>query len=94
MAIDIICELFLRGPQTPGELRYRTERLSKFVDVNAVEAELTSLMAREESLVVKLTRELGKRESRYSHQFSGLPQLSTLSNTESDKFETELSDRE
>ncbi|MEQ1484291.1 DUF480 domain-containing protein [Methyloglobulus sp.] len=93
-ATGIICELFLRGPQTPGELRNRTERLCKFDDVNEVEAELASLMARDEPLVAKLPREPGKRESRYAHLFSGLPQSSTLSTTESDKIETDASDRE
>jgi len=93
-AIGIICELFLRGPQTPGELRNRTERLCQLKDVNEVEAELASLMAREEPFVVKLPREPGKREARYAHLFSGPPQLFSLSTTESDKFETEVSDRE
>jgi uncharacterized protein len=93
-ATGIICELFLRGPQTPGELRNRTERLCKFEDVNEVEAELASLMAREEPLVVKLPREPGKRESRYAHLFSGLPQPSNVSTTESDEVETDVSDRE
>ena len=93
-ATGIICELFLRGPQTPGELRNRTERLCKFEDVNEVEAELASLMAREEPLVAKLPREPGKRESRYVHLFSGKPQSSMLSTTESDEIETEVTDRE
>ncbi len=93
-ATGIICELFLRGPQTPGELRNRTERLCKFDDVDEVEAELASLMARDEPLVVKLPREPGKRESRYAHLFSGLPQLSTVPTTEIDVTETEVSDRE
>lgn len=91
-ATAIVCELFLRGPQTPGELRNRTERLCKFQDVNDVEAELASLMAREEPLVAKLPREPGKRESRYAHLFSGKPQSSILSTTESD--EIEVTDRE
>jgi uncharacterized protein len=93
-ATGIICELFLRGPQTPGELRSRTERLCKFEDVNEVEAELASLMAREEPLVVKLAREPGKRESRYAHLFSGSPQSSTLSITDSDEIDTKVSERE
>jgi uncharacterized protein len=93
-ATGIICELFLRGPQTPGELRNRTERLCKFDDVNKVEAELASLMARDEPLVVKLAREPGKRESRYAHLFSDLPQSFTLSITESEKTEAKVSDRE
>ncbi len=90
----IICELFLRGPQTPGELRSRTERLCEFDDVNKVEAELISLMAREEPLVAKLPRQPGKRESRYAHLFSGLPESSTFSITETDEIVTETSDRE
>lgn len=93
-ATAIICELFLRGPQTPGELRSRTERLCKFDDVGEVEAELASLMARDEPFVVKLAREPGKRESRYAHLFSGLPQSPNLSTTESDGIKTESSDRE
>lgn len=93
-ATGIICELFLRGPQTPGELRSRTERLCKFEDVNEVEAELANLMARDEPLVVKLARESGKRESRYAHLFSDLPQSSTLASSESEASESQPSDRE
>jgi len=70
-AVGIVCELLLRGPQTPGELRTRCERLCKFTDVSEVEAELDKLAAREQPLVVKLPREPGKRESRYAHLFSG-----------------------
>ncbi len=70
-AVALVCELLLRGPQTPGELRTRAERLCKFTDVAEVEAELDKLMAREPPLVAKLPREPGKRESRYVHLFSG-----------------------
>ena len=70
-ALAIVCELLLRGPQTPGELRTRCERLCKFADANEVEAELDKLAAREEPLVAKLPREAGKREARYAHLFSG-----------------------
>jgi len=93
-ATAIICELFLRGPQTPGELRNRTERLCKFEDVDDVETELESLMARDEPLVAKLPREPGKRESRYAHLFSGLPQPSTVPAKDSGKIETKASDRD
>jgi len=86
--------LFLRGPQTPGELRSRTERLCKFDDVNEVEAELENLMAREEPLVVKLPREPGKREARYAHLFSGIPQISSLPAMAIDEIEPEVFDRE
>jgi len=68
----IICVLLLRGPQTPGELRTRTQRLCKFRDVDEVEATLKQLMARDDGpFVSRLPREAGRRESRYAHLFSG-----------------------
>lgn len=70
--LGIICTLFLRGPQTPGELRSRTNRLCEFSDVGEVDAVLQRLSEREsQPLVVRLERESGKRESRYAHLFSG-----------------------
>lgn len=64
----IICVLLLRGPQTPGELRTRTNRLADFSDVNEVELALTQLQNLSGlTLVRKLAREPGKRESRYTH---------------------------
>ena len=92
-ALGIVCELFLRGPQTAGELRTRTERLCKFSDVAEVEAELESLMARDEPLVMKLPREPGKRESRFVHLFSGIPQTHTLSAQEGEESAATDSDR-
>ncbi|WP_415891429.1 YceH family protein [Neptuniibacter sp. SY11_33] len=71
--LAVICVLFLRGPQTPGELRTRTNRLCEFKDVSEVEATLTSLADHPMgSLVQRLVREPGKRESRYVHLFSGV----------------------
>ncbi|MDO8790058.1 MAG: DUF480 domain-containing protein [Sulfuritalea sp.] len=72
--LGIICELFLRGPQTPGELRSHASRLCRFEDVTEVEAVLNQLAGREDGpYVVRLAREPGKRESRYAHLFSGDP---------------------
>lgn len=68
--LGILCELLLRGPQTPGELRSRTNRLCNFDDVTQVEAVLTRL-AEQGPYVVRLSREPGKRESRYAHLFGG-----------------------
>lgn len=69
--LAIICVLLLRGPQTPGELRTRTDRLCKFNDVHEVEAALQRLMERNGGpLVARLPREPGKRESRYMQLFS------------------------
>jgi uncharacterized protein len=70
--LGIVCELFLRGPQTPGELRSRAGRLCRFGDVTEVEAVLSVLASREDGpYVMRLAREPGKRESRYAHLFSG-----------------------
>lgn len=63
----IICVLFLRGPQTPGELRTRNNRLCEFVDVSEVDQVLKSMSTREQPLVQQLPREAGKRESRWMH---------------------------
>lgn len=70
--LAIVCELLLRGAQTPGELRSRAARMSMFSDVSEVEAALTRLSEREDGpFVLRLAREPGRRESRYAHLFSG-----------------------
>lgn len=70
--LAIVCELLLRGPQTPGELRSRAARLCPFKDVTEVESVLEMLATREDGpFVVRLPREPGKRESRYAHLLGG-----------------------
>ncbi|MCG7896837.1 MAG: DUF480 domain-containing protein [Candidatus Thiodiazotropha weberae] len=70
--LAVVCVLLLRGAQTPGELRSRTNRLCEFEDVHETESVLEQLMQREEGPFVKrLGREPGKRESRYAHLFCG-----------------------
>ncbi len=70
--LGIVCVLLLRGPQTPGELRTRTERLCKFQDIHEVESTLDQLMQRDDGpFVAKLPREPGKRETRFAHLFGG-----------------------
>ena len=72
--LAVVCELFLRGAQTPGELRSRASRLCPFGDVSEVEAVLQRLASREDGpFVQRLAREPGRRESRYAHLFSGAP---------------------
>ncbi len=74
--LGILCVMLLRGPQTPGELRTRTNRLCDFADSDEVEATLQSLMQREDGpFVARLARAPGSRESRYAHLFSGAPTL-------------------
>jgi len=73
----IICVLLLRGPQTPGELRTRTNRLADFSDVGEVENALNQLQdLNGQTLVKKLAREPGKRESRYLHLLSDIDENS------------------
>jgi uncharacterized protein YceH (UPF0502 family) len=68
----ILCELLLRGPQTPGELRTHAARLAPLHDVGEVETELEELATRPDGpFVARLAREPGRRESRYMHLFSG-----------------------
>lgn len=77
--LAIVCELFLRGPQTPGELRSHAGRLAHFADALQVEATLEALATREDGpYVMRLPREPGKRESRYAHLFSGEVDMAAL----------------
>ena len=70
--VAVIATLLLRGAQTPGELRTRTNRMHEFNDVSEVEEVLQQLTTREDGpFVVRLPREPGKRESRFMHLFSG-----------------------
>lgn len=69
--IAVLCVLLLRGPQTPGELRTRTERLYSFEDLEGVHSALHHLMRREPPLAKVLPRQPGTKESRYMHLFSG-----------------------
>ncbi|WP_200804686.1 YceH family protein [Ferrimonas marina] len=78
----IVCVLLLRGPQTPGELRSRTNRLCQFDDVSQVEAVLKQMA--EQGYVVQLPREAGKRESRYAHLFSGEVEMVTTADVAAD----------
>ncbi len=68
----MLCELMVRGPQTLGELRTRTERMHRFDDLSEVE----SVIERMPELVVKLPRRPGEKEARYAHLLSGPPAVS------------------
>ena len=67
----LLCVLLLRGPQTPGELRGRTERMHRFDEIGDVLAGLQKLMEREPPLAAVLPRQPGTKESRYAHLLSG-----------------------
>jgi len=69
--IAVVCVLLLRGPQTPGELRGRTDRMYHFEALEDVVSTLDRLAHREPPLVAILPRQPGTKESRYAHLFSG-----------------------
>jgi uncharacterized protein len=69
--VALLCVLLLRGPQTPGELRGRTERLHRFDEISDVLGGLQKLIERDPSLVSILPRQPGTKESRYAHLLSG-----------------------
>ncbi len=69
--VPLMCVLMLRGPQTPGELRSRTQHLASFETLAEVETLLQGLSSRDEPLVVKLPRQPGSRESRFAHLLGG-----------------------
>jgi len=71
--IAVLCVLLLRGPQTPGELRGRTERMHRFEELSDVLSALQRLMQREPSLAKVLPRQPGTKEARYAHLLSGEP---------------------
>lgn len=67
----VVCVLLLRGPQTPGELRGRTERIYRFEELEDVAGVLQKLMQREEPLAAALPRQPGTKEVRYVELLSG-----------------------
>jgi uncharacterized protein len=67
----VLCVLLLRGPETPGELRSRAERMHRFNDLDEVQAALHRLIERQPPLVKMLARQPGTKESRYAHLLSG-----------------------
>ena len=71
--VAILCELLLRGPQTPGELRTRASRMHAFEDLESVHSALNRLEKREPPLVTVLPRQPGTKEARYAHLMGDAP---------------------
>src|SRR3979409_2172733 len=83
-----LCVLLLRGPQTPGELRGRTERMHRFEALDDVQAALQKLMQRDPPLVKVLPRQPGTKESRWVHLVAGdvaAPESPQFAGTSSDR---------
>ena len=84
--LAIICELLVRGSQTVGELRTRGERMHPFAELAAVEEVLQELLVRDAPLITLMPRQPGRKEGRYAHLFSGIPE----NNQESSEVRPEL----
>ncbi|EDY83725.1 conserved hypothetical protein [Verrucomicrobiia bacterium DG1235] len=76
--IAILAELLLRGPQTAGELRTRCERMCPIGGLDSMREELDQLSSRATPLILELPRQLGKKDSRFTHLLSGPPDLEAL----------------
>src|ERR1700753_1441981 len=88
----LVCVLLLRGPQTPGELRGRTERMHRFEELSDVQSTLQRLMQRDPPLVMVLPRQPGTKEARYAHLLSGevTEVVPSLAETRSNPLEAEV----
>ncbi len=75
--VAILCELLLRGPQTPGELRTRASRMHAFEDLESVHSALNRLEKREPALVTMLPRQPGTKEARYAHLLGDSPPVAS-----------------
>ena len=71
--VALLAVLALRGPQTVGELRIRTDRMHEFTSLSEVEEVLEALARRDEPLVTRLERQPGQKEARYAHLLAGPP---------------------
>ena len=80
--VALVCVLMLRGAQTPGELRGNASRLHEFASLEEIEETLSSLISRDEPLVVRLPRQPGQKEVRFAHLLSGPIDIEALAETE------------
>ena len=93
-AVSVLSELFLRGPQTLGELRTHTARFCEFNSLEEVEEVLRKLAASEHGPIEqKLPREAGRRENRYAHLFCGEVEVDTTSQLEPAAIEVQAENK-
>lgn len=92
-AVAVIALLFLRGPQTVGELRGRSDRLYPFSSLGEVQETLDELAGRSEPLVFRLERQPGQKEARYAHLMSGAIDVESLSIQQASARSTGMPDR-
>ncbi len=75
-ALAIMCLLFLRGPQTPGELNTNSGRLYEFSSLDSVSGVLNELSSEEPAFVKELSKRPGQKEARFVHLFGDVPEHS------------------
>ena len=86
--VALMCVLMLRGAQTPGELRGNAARLHEFSGLDEIEQTLNALIAHEpEPLVVRLPRQVGQKEVRFSHLLAGEPKIEAVTSVPTEKVE-------
>ena len=79
--VAVITELMLRGPQTPGELRSRSQRLASFTDLGDIETTLEMLATRDDGpFGLRLPKMPGAREARYCQLLTGEPDIEAMTN--------------
>jgi len=78
--VAVLSVLMLYGPQTTGELRGRSNRMCQFDGLNEVEEVLHGLMDKEQPMLIKLSRQIGRKECRYMHLLSGKPEIKDFEN--------------
>jgi uncharacterized protein YceH (UPF0502 family) len=76
--VAVMAVLMLRGPQTVGEIRGRTDRLNEFAGLPEVQETLDKLAHRDEPLIVRLERQVGQKDARYAHLLSGAIDVANL----------------
>lgn len=88
--VAVICMLLLRGPQTVGEIRTRTDRLYSFTSLEETEKTIRALVERSDGpFVVELPRQPGRKESRFMHLFCGIPDVSSAQKTPDDVVQSD-----
>jgi len=80
--VAVMCLLFLRAYQTPGEINTNSGRMYEFVDLEEVQAVLDKFAAMDPAFVLQLPRRPGQKEARYTHLFSGMPDLAAFDTPE------------
>ena len=76
--VAVMAILMLRGPQTIGEIRGRTDRLHEFANLPEVQETIDKLAHRDEPLVIRLERQMGQKDARYAHLLSGEIDVASL----------------